>query len=505
MAPLHPLDELEGPTSDHGPGLALLAVLEAVLLSGGRGIEHEAGAVRGQHVQEECVRMLEPYLHGGGVERLDAVHRLVEGAHARLGGRIHQPVDAELDGCRVHLRSVVEEHVAPELEGVEQAVGRDLPRLRRVAHELPVGRDVQEPTPDVHRDPHHFVAGRGVEIEVGDLVAIGHPERAPALGRLCVGERSERGDDDGERSQCDEETGAEASWAHDVFSLAERAWPERTDGRDWNDPRGVGGTLHQLPLVNNRTVGQSAQTSCGLRSGRGPLRSGGESGMSRWAWRNIMSGQGPTTRRFTEQRWLLDNTIRAVGMDWDQPRSIYLSAPCGVEAGADFAGLRQRITKLADASPAFEAVARRRESKALAAEQEQSLVTARENYFMAAVHWAAAQWPIDENNDLNRFYNGRKRECYTKYAQLADHRVEAAWIPLPGGASLPAWFHLPPGYTGGRIPAVVSIPGMDSFKEIGVAMYGDRWLSRGLAVLAIDGPGQYESPVLDIYFSMEAW
>jgi len=46
---------------------------------------------------------------------------------------------------------------------------------------------------------------------------------------------------------------------------------------------------------------------------------------------------------------------------------------------------------------------------------------------------------------------------------------------------------------------------MDSFKEIGVAMYGDRWLSRGMAVLALDGPGQYESPVLGIYFSMPAW
>jgi hypothetical protein len=46
---------------------------------------------------------------------------------------------------------------------------------------------------------------------------------------------------------------------------------------------------------------------------------------------------GPTTRRFTEQRWLIDNTIRAVGMDWDQPRSIYLSSPCGPEANADFA------------------------------------------------------------------------------------------------------------------------------------------------------------------------
>jgi len=214
---------------------------------------------------------------------------------------------------------------------------------------------------------------------------------------------------------------------------------------------------------------------------------------------------GPLTRRWTEQRWLLDNTIRAVGMDWDQPRSTYLAAPCGPEAGADFAMIRQRITKLADASPTFEAVARRRQARAEGAEQNGDLVTARENYFMAAVHWGAAQWPLDTNDEQNRAYNGRKRECYTKYAALADHRVEAAWIPLPGGQQLPAWLHLPPGYQGGRVPVVVSLPGMDSFKEIGVALYGDRWLSRGMAVLALDGPGQYESPVLGIYFSMPAW
>jgi len=213
----------------------------------------------------------------------------------------------------------------------------------------------------------------------------------------------------------------------------------------------------------------------------------------------------PLTRRFTEQRWLLDNVIRSLGMDWDQPRSLYLSAPCGPEAGADFAGLRQRITKLADASPAFEALARRREAKAEAAADESHLVTARENYFMASIHWGAAQWPIDENNEQNRFYNGKKRECFTKYAALADHHVEAAWIPLSSGQSLPAWFHLPPNHRDGRIPVVVSLPGMDSFKEMGVALYGDRWLSRGMAVLALDGPGQYESPVLDIYFNMGAW
>jgi len=212
-----------------------------------------------------------------------------------------------------------------------------------------------------------------------------------------------------------------------------------------------------------------------------------------------------TTRRFTEQRWLLDNTIRAVGMDWDQPRSIYLSAPMGPEANADFAAIRQRITRLADASPAFEAVARRRQAKAEAAEQDGHLVTARESYFMAAIHWGAAQWPLHDNGAQNRFYNDRKRDCYGRYTKLADHPVEAAWIPLPDGRSLAAWFHLPPGYHGGRLPTVILLPGMDSFKEMSVAMYGDRWLSRGLAVLALDGPGQYESPILGIPFSMAAW
>ena len=57
---------------------------------------------------------------------------------------------------------------------------------------------------------------------------------------------------------------------------------------------------------------------------------------------------GPLTRRWTEQRWLLDSTIRSVGMDWDQPRSVYLAAPCGPGAAGDFMALRQRIQKYAD-------------------------------------------------------------------------------------------------------------------------------------------------------------
>jgi dipeptidyl aminopeptidase/acylaminoacyl peptidase len=65
--------------------------------------------------------------------------------------------------------------------------------------------------------------------------------------------------------------------------------------------------------------------------------------------------------------------------------------------------------------------------------------------------------------------------------------------------------HLPPGYTGGKLPAVWSIPGMDGFKEANVALYGDRWLTRGIAVLTLEGPGQYESAVNDIHVSVPNW
>src|SRR5262245_55533743 len=115
------------------------------------------------------------------------------------------------------------------LDRVGEAVRRDVRGLRGVAHEPAVGRDVDQATPDVHRDPQHFVAGRGVEVEMGDLVTVGHAECASALGRLSIGERCQRGDDsgqrygEGERYQRDEETDVEASETHDVFLLAERA------------------------------------------------------------------------------------------------------------------------------------------------------------------------------------------------------------------------------------------------------------------------------------------
>src|SRR4249919_3143931 len=133
----------------------------------------------------------------------------------------------------------------------------------------------------------------------------------------------------------------------------------------------------------------------------------------------------PHVRRYEEQRWLIDNVIRANGIDWDQPRSLYLSGPCGVEANADFAAIRSRVQKMADIGPAFEATAKRREAKAREAEADGNPVTARDNWFMAAIHYGAAEWPYDDSSALHVALHKKKRECYTNYARLADHKVEA--------------------------------------------------------------------------------
>jgi dienelactone hydrolase len=212
----------------------------------------------------------------------------------------------------------------------------------------------------------------------------------------------------------------------------------------------------------------------------------------------------PRVRRFTEQRWVLDNVIRSVGIDWDQPRSFYLNAACGVEAAADFAAIRENVRKHDDIEPAFVNAARRREARARAAEADDATVTARDNYFMASIHWGTAQWSRHDNDATNLAYNASKRECYGHYTRLADHRIEPVFIAL-NGRTLPGWFHLPPGYNGGRIPVVISFPGMDTYKEVFVALKGDRWLSRGIAVLALDGPGQAECRVLGLTVSMENW
>lgn len=198
-------------------------------------------------------------------------------------------------------------------------------------------------------------------------------------------------------------------------------------------------------------------------------------------------------RRFHEQKWLLDAVISTVGLDWDQLRMAVTVAPSGFEGMGDWTVVSRNVKRFDEITPAFTEGAERRVARAEEAEAHGNLTTARESWLIASIYYGVAQWPIDEISDANSELNARKLACYSRYARLANHHIERVDIPM-NGQSIPGWLHHP--LEGGPpYPCVIMIPGMDTFKEKLVWAYGDKILERGMAALAIDGPGQSEALV----------
>ena len=206
---------------------------------------------------------------------------------------------------------------------------------------------------------------------------------------------------------------------------------------------------------------------------------------------NVMRG----SKRFHGQKWLLDTVVETIGLDWDQLRLVNTLGATGMESAADYNWVRQNVKRYDEFSPAFATAARRRRHRAEEAAHAGRLETARESYFVAAVFFGWAQWPLHDPSSAaeNEALNSAKVECYSRYAELSDRRVERVEISM-GAHTIPAWLHLPVG-DDGPYPVMIMIPGMDTFKELQVAMYGDKFLERGFATLAIDGPGQSEALV----------
>lgn len=200
-----------------------------------------------------------------------------------------------------------------------------------------------------------------------------------------------------------------------------------------------------------------------------------------------------STRRWREHRWLVDAAIRTVGIEWDQPRIAYTLGPCGSTAAPDFQGVRDRVTRFVDVAREFERAAIRREEVADELDAEGRHIAASESYFIASLLYGSAQWGIFETNAKNLELDQHKTHCYQRYARHADHEVRRVEIPFEGG-HLPGYLHVPPGVDR-PAPAVLGICGMDTFKEMRHAIYGDRLLRRGFVTLAIDGPGQGEALV----------
>jgi fermentation-respiration switch protein FrsA (DUF1100 family) len=198
-------------------------------------------------------------------------------------------------------------------------------------------------------------------------------------------------------------------------------------------------------------------------------------------------------KRWREQRWLLDQVIQTRGLDWDQGRTGKILRNCGAGVEADLREIGRRTQKFTDIPREFSRAAERRESLAREAEQAGHPVEAREHYYVAATFYTNAMWAIYEDNNPKRIAWGeKKRACYDKFIRFAGRPIERVALPYEG-KTIEALLHLPAGMKpGAKVPCVLYIPGMDGVKEDN-PLYGDPFIERGIAMLAIDGPGQGET------------
>ncbi|MFQ5998565.1 MAG: alpha/beta hydrolase family protein [Candidatus Bathyarchaeia archaeon] len=209
------------------------------------------------------------------------------------------------------------------------------------------------------------------------------------------------------------------------------------------------------------------------------------------------------TKRWQQQAWVLDLAIGVFGPLPFTGNSIEGSYNAiGTDIHNETETIRQNVKKISDIKRICTKLAMRRLNAAKEAQRRKSSVSARENYFAASLMFGSARWPIweDDNAELTEL-NESMVESYRKYIAYADREIERIKIPFLGG-NLNGILHFPKRKTD-KMTCILSIPGMDTFKEQMVRMYGDKYLERGHAVLALDGPGQGETRIRGIKVTVD--
>jgi predicted amidohydrolase/dienelactone hydrolase len=140
------------------------------------------------------------------------------------------------------------------------------------------------------------------------------------------------------------------------------------------------------------------------------------------------------------------------------------------------------------------------EQLAEAAEAAGRTVTAGEAWRRAALGWHWGKFVFVDDLDQQRAAHDRTVACFRRGAATLSPPAELVRVPY-GGTTLAAYLRIPEA-NHGRPPVVIMMPGLDSVKEE-LQATAEYMLSRGLAIIAVDGPGQgeaeYELPIEPAY------
>ncbi len=116
---------------------------------------------------------------------------------------------------------------------------------------------------------------------------------------------------------------------------------------------------------------------------------------------------------------------------------------------------------------------------------------AREAYLAAWRYHGFGAWPTQNSPGKQRAH-ALATEAFRAYARIADPQIEVLRIPFEGKEII-GYLQRPRGVA--RPPVVLSVGGLDSYKEFVVEQYGPDYLAAGLAYVALDMPGTGESPI----------
>jgi len=162
---------------------------------------------------------------------------------------------------------------------------------------------------------------------------------------------------------------------------------------------------------------------------------------------------------------------------------------------SDFQATMARITVWDDWCREWGRTAQYYEQLAGTADQAGQRLTAGEAWRRAALCWHWGKFVFVDDLDQQRAAHDRTVACFRRGAATLSPPAEPVRVPY-GNTTLAAYLRVPASQT--KPPVVIMMPGLDSVKEElqATAQY---MLDRGLAIIAIDGPGQgeaeYELPI----------
>jgi esterase FrsA len=115
----------------------------------------------------------------------------------------------------------------------------------------------------------------------------------------------------------------------------------------------------------------------------------------------------------------------------------------------------------------------------------------RENWRQAWLDYHFGAWPAQDTDGKRADY-ARAAAAFREYGKLLDPPVETVRIPFDG-KDIVGLLRMPRGE--GRKPVVLTIGGLDEYKEFGTEHGSAGMVRAGLGTLALDMPGTGEAPV----------